>query len=101
VTARADLDDQLRPVRAGCEGRAARRAADRCEHELRVNLLQGNLLLRVGRTQSTTPAPRSKKNALRPSNIPGRHRPAALFRRTLRCRARRPAWRAPCSGRRR
>jgi hypothetical protein len=52
VAVRANLDDQLRPVRAGGEFIAARRAADSCEHLLGVNLLQGNLLLRNGRTKS-------------------------------------------------
>src|SRR6266508_2398054 len=57
VTARADFDDDLAPVRAGREGSAARAAADGCERELRVDLLHGLLLLRgEGTGDRTTPA---------------------------------------------
>src|SRR6266536_2614660 len=53
MTARASVDNQLAPGGASGKGVAARGAADGSERELRMNLLQGNLLLRGGaRTQN-------------------------------------------------
>src|SRR6266540_1822556 len=48
MTVRAGVDNQLAPPGAGGKGIAACGAADGRERELRMNLLQGNLLLRGG-----------------------------------------------------
>jgi len=50
VTVRAGVDDELTPGGASRERLAARGAADGCEHELRMDLLQEIRLLRwIGR----------------------------------------------------
>jgi hypothetical protein len=58
VTIRAGVDNQLAPCGAGGKRVAARGAADGRERELRMNLLQGNLLsFVVGRAYKTNGAP--------------------------------------------